>query len=37
MKIKGSILWEKVNIVFIYIKHITEKTDSNMGDEGEDT
>ena len=28
---------KKVNIVFIYIKHITEKTDSNMGGEEEDT
>ena len=25
------------NIVFIYIKHITDKTDSNMGDEDKDT
>ena len=28
---------KKVNIVFIYIKHITEKNDSNMGDEEDDT
>ena len=26
-----------MNIVFIYAKHITEETDSNMGDEEEDT
>ena len=25
-----------MNIVFIYTKHITEETDSNMGDEEED-
>ena len=30
-------MWNMTNIVFIYAKHITEKTDSNMGDEEEDT
>ena len=26
-----------MNVVFIFTKHITEKTDLNMGDEEEDT
>ena len=34
---EGSIMRKMINIAFIYIKHVTEETDWNKGDEEEDT